>query len=209
MKKITNVRRFGSGKEYHMSETVAAPVREVDGRTVPAGGTWVIDPDHSSFEFVARHLMARIRGRFDTVNGTAQIAEVPENSSVQVEIEAGSVDTHAPQRDGHVRSADFFDVEKYPKITYRSAAVRRGSGESSWVLDGELTIRDVTLPVTFQLEFNGASADPSLGQRAGFSAWTEVNREDWGLTWNAPLDAGGFVLSSNVRLEIEVELVRQ
>src|SRR6266702_2887788 len=142
MKKITNVRRFGSGKEYHMSETVAAPVREVDGRTVPAGGTWVIDPDHSSFEFVARHLMARIRGRFDTVNGTAQIAEVPENSSVQVEIEAGSVDTHAPQRDG-------------------------------------------------------------------LSAWTEVNREDWGLTWNAPLDAGGFVLSSNVRLEIEVELVRQ
>jgi len=192
-----------------MSETVAAPVREVDGRTVPIAGTWVVDPNHSSFEFIARHLMAKVRGRFDNVNGTAQIAEVPERSTATVEIEAGSVDTHAPQRDGHVRSPDFFDVDKHPKITFRSTAVRRGSGESSWVLDGELTVRDITRLVTFQLEFNGANADPALGQRAGFSAWTEVDREDWGLIWNAPLEAGGFVLSRKVRLEIEVQLVRQ
>jgi len=193
-----------------MSETSAASegARVVDGRPVPPAGTWVIDPAHSSFEFVARHLMAKVRGRFATFSGTAEIAEVPEQSSVHVELETASVDTREPTRDGHLKSPDFFDVEHYPKITFQSTAVRPGD-EGVWKVDGDLTIRDVTRPVTFDLEFLGLGTDPWGNVRSGFSAATTVNREDWGLTWNAALETGGFLLAKEVRLEVETELLRK
>jgi polyisoprenoid-binding protein YceI len=187
----------------------AVVARQVQGRTVPAAGTWAVDPAHSSFEFVARHLVARVRGRFTEFTATVEIAEDPTRSSVEIELDVSTVTTGDDRRDAHLRSPDFFDVEKYPKITFRSTAVRPLADESRWELEGELTILGVTRPVTFELEFHGAAQDPWGGLRAGFSAWTEVNREDWGLSWNTPLETGGFLLSKNVRLEVDVELVKQ
>jgi polyisoprenoid-binding protein YceI len=191
-----------------MTEAAVA-TRQVEGRTIPVPGTWSIDLSHSAFEFVARHLMAKVRGRFPGVTGTVEITEVPERSSVQIEIDVASVDTREERRDGHLRSPDFFDVENYPKMIFRSTGVRPGPDDNRWLLDGELTIRDVTRPITFEVEFHGATQDPWGGRRAAFSAWTEVDRDDWQLSWNAPLETGGFLLSKNVRLEVDVELVKQ
>jgi polyisoprenoid-binding protein YceI len=184
--------------------------RVVDGRLVPEVGTWEIDPSHQSFEFVARHLMAKVRGRFPAVSGVATIAERPEDSTLEIEIDASSVDTKDETRDAHMRSNDFFGVEDHPTISFRSTAVRPAEGENLWQVDGELTIKGTTRPVTVQVEFLGAAIDPWGNQRIGFSGVVpEVNREDWGLTWNAPLEAGGFLLSKSVRLEIEAELVKK
>jgi polyisoprenoid-binding protein YceI len=194
-----------------MSEAVTTPgIRIVDGRRVPQVGTWEIDPSHAAFEFVARHLMAKVRGRFPAVSGTAIIAERPTDSTLEVEIDANSIDTQDDTRDAHMRSNDFFGVEEYPTITFRSTAVRPGDGEDQWKVDGELTIRGNTRPITVDVEFLGAAIDPWGNQRIGFSGVVpEVNREDWGLTWNTPLETGGFLLSKSVRLEIEAELVKK
>ena len=194
-----------------MSEVVATPgVRVVDGRPVPEPGTWEVDPAHQSFEFVARHQMAKVRGKFSGVSGVATVTERPEDSTLEVEIDASTVDTGDETRDGHLRSNDFFGVEDHPTISFRSTAVRPGQGESRWQVDGDLTIRGTTRPVTVDLEFLGGAIDPWGNQRIGFSGVVpEVNREDWGLTWNTPLETGGFLLSKSVRLEIEAELVKK
>jgi polyisoprenoid-binding protein YceI len=191
-----------------MTEAVVA-ARQVGGRTVPAAGTWEIDPAHSSLEFVARHMMAKVRGRFTEFSGTIQIADIPEQSSAKIEIDVNSVSTRDDRRDGHLRSGDFFEVEKFPTISFSSTALRPQGEENRWELDGELTMRNVTRPVTWQLEFHGANQDPWGGHRAAFSAWTEVDRNQWDLSWNAPLETGGFLLSRNIRLEVDVELVKQ
>ena len=195
-----------------MSEGVATTPgsRIVDGRVVPEVGVWEIDPSHQAFEFIARHLMAKVRGRFPGVSGAATIAEVPEESTLEIEIDANSIDTKDETRDAHMRSDDFFGVEEHPTITFRSTAVRPGAGENEWKVDGDLTIRGNTRPVTVDVEFLGAGIDPWGNQRIGFSGVVpEVNREDWGLIWNAALEAGGFLLSKSVRLEIEAELIRK
>jgi polyisoprenoid-binding protein YceI len=191
-----------------MSEAAVA-AREVDGRTVPAAGNWGVDPAHSSFEFIARHMMARVRGRFTKFTAAVSIAEQPEQSSVDVELDVDSVTTRDDNRDRHLRSPDFFEVEKYPTISFRSIALRPGKDDNRWELDGDLTIIGETRPVTWDVEFHGATQDPWGGTRAAFSATTEVNRDDWGLSWNAPLETGGFLLSKNIRLEVDVELVKQ
>jgi polyisoprenoid-binding protein YceI len=195
-----------------MSEAITATsgTRVVNGRQVPEAGTWEIDPSHQSFEFVARHLMAKVRGKFSGVSGAATVAEVPEASTLEIEIDTTTVDTGDATRDGHLRSNDFFGAEDHPTISFRSTAVRPDEGESHWKVDGGLTIRGVTRAVTVDLEFLGGAIDPWGNQRIGFSGVVpEVNREDWGLTWNAPLETGGFLLSRSVRLEIEAELVRK
>jgi len=195
-----------------MSEAITATsgTRVVNGRQVPEAGTWEIDPSHQSFEFVARHLMAKVRGKFSGVSGAATVAEVPEASTLEIEIDTTTVDTGDATRDGHLRSNDFFGAEDHPTISFRSTAVRPDEGESHWKVDGELTIRGVTRAVTVDLEFLGGAIDPWGNPRTGFSGVVpEVNREDWGLIWNAPLETGGFLLSRSVRLEIEAELVRK
>jgi polyisoprenoid-binding protein YceI len=194
-----------------MSEAVTTPgSRVVDGRQVPEVGSWEIDPSHQSFEFVARHLMAKVRGKFSGVSGVATIAERPEDSTLEIEIDTTTVDTGDTTRDGHLRSNDFFGVEDHPTISFRSTGVRPGGGENEWKVDGELTIRDVTRPVTVDLEFLGSALDPWGNKRIGFSGVVpEVNREDWGLTWNAALETGGFLLAKSVRLEIEAELIKK
>ncbi|HEX3211578.1 MAG TPA: YceI family protein [Actinomycetota bacterium] len=184
--------------------------RVVDGRLVPEAGIWEIDPSHQSFEFIARHLMAKVRGRFPGTSGAATVAERPEDSTLEIEIDANSIDTKDETRDAHMRSNDFFGVEDHPTISFRSTGVRPGKGENEWQVDGDLTIKGTTRAVTVDLEFLGGAIDPWGNQRIGFSGVVpEVNREDWGLTWNAPLEAGGFLLSKTVRLEIEAELVRK
>jgi polyisoprenoid-binding protein YceI len=195
-----------------MTEAITATpgTRVVDGRQVPAAGTWAIDPSHASFGFVARHLMAKTRGTFSGVSGVATIAEVPEASTLEIEIDANSIDTKDATRDAHMRSNDFFGVEDHPTISFRSTGVRPGAGENEWKVDGDLTIRGVTRPVTVDVEFLGGAIDPWGNQRIGFSGVVpEVNREDFGLTWNAALETGGFLLANNVRLEIEAELVKK
>jgi polyisoprenoid-binding protein YceI len=194
-----------------MSETVTTPgTRVVDGRLVPEVGTWEVDPSHASFEFVARHLMAKVRGKFSGVSGVATVAERPEDSTLEVEIDASTIDTGDQTRDGHLRSNDFFGTEEHPTITFRSTGVRPSAGETEWKVDGDLTIRGVTRPITVDVEFLGGAIDPWGNQRIGFSgAVPEVNREDWGLTWNAALETGGWLLSKSVRLEIEAELVKK
>ena len=190
--------------------TATAGTRVVDGRPVPEPGTLEIDPSHQSFEFVARHLMAKVRGKFPGVSGAATVAEVPEDSALEIEIDTTTVDTGDPTRDGHLRSNDFFGTEDHPTISFRSTGIRSGDGETAWKVEGDLTIRGVTRPVTVDLEFLGGAIDPWGNQRIGFSGVVpEVNREDWGLTWNAPLETGGFLLSRTVRLEIEAELIRK
>ena len=195
-----------------MSQAVTATpgVRVVSGRQVPEVGTWEIDPSHASFEFVARHLMSKARGTFTGVQGVATVAEVPEASTLEVEIDATSIDTRDQTRDGHLRSNDFFGAEDHPTISFRSTGIRPGDGETTWKVDGDLTIKGTTRPVTVDLEFLGGAIDPWGNQRIGFSGVVpEVNREDWGLTWNTPLETGGFLLSKSVRLEIEAELIRK
>jgi polyisoprenoid-binding protein YceI len=187
-----------------------AGTRVVNGRPVPEPGTWEIDPSHQSFEFVARHLTAKVRGRFPAASGVATVAEVPEESTLEIEIDASSIDTQDETRDAHMRSNDFFGVEDHPTISFRSTAVGPAEEETHWQVDGDLTVKGVTRPVTVDLEFLGGAIDPWGNQRIGFSGVVpEVNREDWGLTWNAPLEAGGFLLSKSVRLEIEAELIRK
>jgi polyisoprenoid-binding protein YceI len=171
-------------------------------------GTWTIDPVHSEVGFSVRHLMvSKVRGTFNTFEGTIVVADDPLQSTVEVTIDASSLDTRDPNRDNHVKSADFLDVGTYPSITFRSTSVRL-EGEDIKV-DGELTAHGVTKPVTLTVEFNGAGPDPYGGQRAGFSAQTEINRNDFGVDLSMPLDGGGVVVGDRVKVTLEVEAILQ
>ena len=189
--------------------TTSAPAtRTVDGVEIPAAGTWEIDPSHSHVGFSVRHLgVAKTRGRFGEFAGTVVIAERPEDSTAEVTIKTASIDTRDETRDGHLRSPDFFDSEATPDITFRTTGVRRdGKG---WKVEGDLTIKSVTKPVVLDAQFEGAEGDPWGGTRAAFAATTEVNREDFGLTWNQVLESGGLLVGKTAKVELEVELVRQ
>lgn len=189
-----------------MSTTTEELTRTIDGAVIPAAGTWTIDGSHTSAEFIVRHLIvAKVRGGFESVSGTIEVAEDPTASRVEVVIDTSSVSTGDAERDGHVKSADFFDVENHAEMRFASTAVR-ASG-SSWILDGNLTIKDVTRPVTLEFEFVGLATDPWGNQKAAFSATTMINREDWDLSWNVPLEAGGVLVSKKVSIEIEMQAV--
>ncbi len=171
-------------------------------------GTWTIDPVHSEVGFSVRHLMvSKVRGTFKTFDGTISIAENPLESRVEAHIDASSVDTRDENRDNHLRSSDFFEVEKHPQINFVSTAVR--PARRDYVVTGDLTIHGVTRSVELALEFNGVNADPWGGQRAGFSAETEISRGDYGIEFNMPLDGGGVVVGDKIKIEIEIEAVLQ
>jgi len=185
-----------------MTATTTTPTRHL-----PAPGTWTIDTSHSSVEFVVRHLMvAKVRGRFSQFSGTIHVGATPEDSSVEVEISTPSITTGDPQRDGHLLSADFFDVETHPTIGFRSAGVRSVKHDR-YEVDGELTVHGVTKPVTLDLEYQGSITDPFGNDKAVFSASTEIDREDWGLTWNQALESGGVLVGKKAKIEIEIEAV--
>jgi polyisoprenoid-binding protein YceI len=171
-------------------------------------GTWKADPAHSEIAFSVRHLMlAKVRGRFTSFDVTIVTSEDPLDSSVAATIDLASVDTGNQPRDDNLRSADYFDVEKYPTMSYRSTGVRRT--DDGWVVDGELTVHDVTRQVPLAVEVNGFGPDPWGGQRAGFSATAQINRRDFGIGSVIPLEGGGIAVGEKVSISLEVEAVRQ
>jgi polyisoprenoid-binding protein YceI len=173
-------------------------------------GTWAIDPVHSEVSFVVRHMMiSKVRGRFDTFEGTLVTAEDPLESTVTASVDLSSISTGQEQRDAHIRSADFFEVEKYPTMTFTSTAIK--AGEEGFILEGDLTLKGVTKTVAFNLEVSGFGPDAYGGTRAGFSATTVINRMDYGVAFNGPIPGvpGGVAVSENVTINLEIEGVLQ
>ena len=172
--------------------------------------TWAIDPAHSVVELAVKHMMfSTVKGRFANVAGTVVLDETNlANSSVTAEIDSASIDTGEPQRDGHLRSADFLDVERFPTIAFRSTGVVP-QGRSRFILVGDLTIHGVTREVSLEAELAGKGTDPWGGQRAGFAASTSINRKDFGLTWNQALETGGVLVSDQVKINLEIQATLQ
>jgi polyisoprenoid-binding protein YceI len=190
-----------------MPDRTVNVLRRRDDRLIPVAGVYELDAAHTSVEFVARHLMiTKVRGRFSGVQGRITIAEDPESSHVEAEIETASLSTGNDDRDAHLRSGDFFDVEHFPTITFRSTAVRPAA-DGRWEVVGDLTVRDTTRPETLQVDFDGADISPLGDERIGFSASTNVDREDFGLTWNMALETGGLLVGRTAHLELNVEAV--
>lgn len=171
---------------------------------------WTIDTAHSRIEFLVRHMMiSKVRGTFDDFGGTIALDEHnPENTKVDVQIKAESINTRMGPRDNHLRSADFLDAENHPEITFRSTRVER-TGEQEARLYGELTIREITRPVVLDVEYNGLAKSPWGQVSAGFYAHGKINRRDWNLEWNQALETGGMLVGDEIEVTIEVELIRQ
>jgi polyisoprenoid-binding protein YceI len=167
-------------------------------------GTWDIDATHSTVGFVVRHMMvSKVRGFFRDFSGEIVTAEDPTNSTVTATVDLGSIDTRQEQRDAHVRSADFFDVANHPQMTFRSTGVRADGAD--WVVDGELTLKGNTKPVSLALELNGFGPDAYGGTRAGFSARTEISRSAFGVDIAMPMDGGGVVVADKIVVELEIQ----
>ncbi len=179
--------------------------------TLPStlSGSYTIDPTHSRVGFVARHAMvSKVRGSFNEFSGTGYFdAENPAASRVELTIQAASIDTRNADRDAHLRSNDFFDTENHPEIRFVSTAVEQVDGDT-YRVTGDLTIKGVTKPVTVDLEYTGTAVDPYGNQRVGLEGRTTVNRKDWGVNWNAALEAGGVLVAEKVVLEFEVSAIR-
>jgi polyisoprenoid-binding protein YceI len=181
---------------------------ELTTATIPGyvAGKWSIDPVHTEVGFSVRHMMvSKVRGRFTEFSGEIVTGENPADSSVTAEISLASINTGAPQRDEHIRSADFFEAETYPTMTYRSTGVRVEDGV--FILDGDLTLKGVTKSVPLSLELNGFGPDPYGGTRAGFTATTEINRRDFNVNFSAPMQNGGAVVADKITIHLEVEAV--
>jgi polyisoprenoid-binding protein YceI len=174
---------------------------------------WEIDPAHTAVEFAVKHMMfTTVRGRFKSFTGTVHVNERnPDQSRVDVSIDAASIDTGVADRDTHLRSADFLDVERYPKITFRTKRVEGAHKKQGdrFRVEGELEIRGTSIPVTLDATFEGLGKDPWGKERAGFSAKAEIDRREWGLRWNQALETGGVLVANTVRIEIEAEAVKQ
>jgi polyisoprenoid-binding protein YceI len=175
--------------------------------------TWTLDPAHTAVEFAVKHMMfTTVRGRFKNLTGTIHIDEQnPGNSRVEVDIEAASIDTGVADRDAHLRSADFLDVENHPRLTFRSRRIEGPYAKEGdrFTIVGQLTIRGTSMEVTLDAAFEGLGKDPWGGERAGFAARTEIDRREWGLKWNQALETGGVLVGHAVRIEIEAQAVKQ
>lgn len=166
-------------------------------------GTWTVDSAHSEIGFTARHLMvSKVRGTFGEFSAEVNVADSFEGSTVTAEVKMDSIDTRSEDRDAHLRSADFFQTDEFPTMTFTSTAVTKDS------LTGDLTVRGVTKEVTFDLEFVGISDDPWGGVRAGFEASTTINRKDFGLTWNVAIESGGVLVSDKIQIQLDIQLVK-
>ena len=177
--------------------------------TTAPTGTYAIDPTHSRVGFVARHAMVtKVRGSFNEFEGSGRFdADQPENSELSVTIQVASIDTRNADRDAHLRSNDFFDMETYPTITFATTAVA-AAGDDVYHVTGDLTIKGVTKSITLDLELTGSAVDPYGNTRLGLEGSTVVNRKDWGVSWNAALDAGGVLVGEKVTLEFEISAIK-
>ena len=191
-----------------MTDSVTS-TREFEGLQIPAAGTYLLDAAHKRVGFVARHMMvSKVRGEFADATATITIAEDPLQSSVTATIQAASINTAQADRDAHLRSPEFLDVEAFPTLEYRSTGVKSWDG-NEFVLSGELTIKGVTRPVDLEVEFEGVGRTPFGTDVFGFTASAEIDREDFGLTWNVALETGGVLVGKKIKIEIEGEAVRQ
>lgn len=178
-------------------------------QTLPASGVWDIDRAHSTVEFVARHLMVtKVRGTFDAFEGSITVGDKPETSVVTATITTATINTHDSNRDGHLRSKDFFDAETYPTIAFTSTRIEAKS-KGEYIVHGDLNLHGVTRPIALAVEYQGVVTDPFGRDKALFSATTEIDREEWGLTWNQPLQNGGFLVSKKITIEIEAQAIRR
>lgn len=179
--------------------------------TAPIGAktVWKLDPAHTLVEFSAKHLMiSTVKGQIGGVEGAILIDESdPANSSVEATLDARTLDSRIEQRDQHLRSADFLDVEKFPQIKFRSTDIQ--GDQQNFKLTGDLTIRDITRPITLDVTFEGQTKDPWGGERVGFSAKGKIDRRDYGLTWNVILESGGLTVSNDIKIQLEVEAIKQ
>jgi polyisoprenoid-binding protein YceI len=181
--------------------------RTVNGISVPPAGRWEFDKAHTTFSFVARHMLSKVRGTFSDYDGSIEIGERPEDSKVVVELATASVTTGNEMRDGHLNSGDFFLTEEYPIVRFESTGIRFGEG-NRFEIDGNLTIKDVTNPVTFEAEFLGWGPGLHEGTIAAFTAKATIERGDWGLNWNVAVETGGFLVGKKVDLEIDAEIMK-
>jgi len=183
-------------------DTTTPPIEDLNG-------DYVLDVAHTRIGFVARHAMVtKVRGAFKDFEGHAHLDPAdPSNSTAEVTIKADSIDTGQQQRDAHMRNSDFFDVTNFPAITFKSTAVERVD-DATYRLTGDLTVKDVTKPVSIDFEFTGSAKDPFGNLRAGFEGATTINRKEWGLTWNAALETGGFLVSDKIVLEFDVSAIK-
>src|SRR6476619_674698 len=178
------------------------PITTASITAIPTG-TWTVDPAHTEVGFTAHHLMVtKVRGQFKDVEGTVTVAEPFSASQVQATVKLASVDTGSADRDAHLKGADFFDVENNPEMTFVSTEA------SEDTLKGDLTIKGVTRPVEFDLEFGGVATDPWGNTKAGFEATTEINRKDFGLEWNVALEGGGVLVSEKIKVKLDVQLLK-
>jgi polyisoprenoid-binding protein YceI len=192
-----------------MATQAEATTRVIEGIEYPPAGTYVLDPAHTRLGFAVRHMaVSKVRGGLNTFEGTLVIGEDPLDSTVEVDIDATSVDTRDEGRDNHLRSNDFFDVENHPRWTFVSTGVRP-TGDERWEVDGDLTIRGVSRPVTLHTVFEGVVRDPYGNLRLGFTATTSIDRNEFGVAFNAVMEAGGLVVAKKVDIEIEAEAVLQ
>ncbi|MDY0912394.1 YceI family protein [Rathayibacter festucae] len=181
-----------------------------DTTTIPGyrAGTWVIDPTHSEVGFSVRHLMiSKVKGKFERFTATFTTGENPLDSKVEATAEVASINTNEPNRDGHLRTGDFFEAETYPSIHFVSTAVRANGDD--FLVDGELTIKDVTKPVTFEVEFGGFGSDPYGNYKAGLTAKATIDRTDFGLTYNAALETGGVLIGEKVTITLDLQAAHQ
>jgi polyisoprenoid-binding protein YceI len=185
--------------------------KEIQKVTLPSGltpGVWTLDMSHSEIGFTVRHAgISKVRGRFTDASAEARVGASLADASLHATVKTASFDSGDANRDEHVKGADFFDVEKYPEMTFRATSVE-GDGED-YTLTGDLTIRGITKPVELEVEFTGVAVDPFGATRAGFSAECEISRKEFGLTWNAALEAGGLLVSDKVKINVEAALVKQ
>ena len=192
-----------------MASVVESSTRIYDGVAFPAAGTWTLDPTHTRVDFEVRHLMvAKVKGHFGGAEGVLEVAGEAGESTARVTIATATIDTGVEQRDQHLKSPDFLEVEAYPEITFVSSAFEHVQG-SRWDLHGDLTIHGLSRPVTLSTEYNGQTTDPWGGTRAFFSAETTIDREQWGLNWNVALETGGWLVGKEIRIAVEVEAVLQ
>jgi polyisoprenoid-binding protein YceI len=182
--------------------------RTLEGIELPPAGTYTFDPAHTTVEFIGTHMFTKTRGRFTEASGTIVIGETPETSSVEATIEAASLQSNVEQRDQHLKSPDFLHVERWPTITFKSTAFRHVGGRA-FELDGELTVKDISRAVTLRGEFLGTAVNPFGKVSAGFTASTRFEREDFDMTWNMALEAGGFLVGKTVTVEVEVEALKE
>jgi len=181
--------------------------RTVNGVSITPAGRWEFDKAHTTFSFVARRMVSKVGGTFPEYEGAVEIAEKPEDSRIVVDLDSASVTTGNEMRDGHLKSGDFFLTEKHPTIRFESTGIRIGEG-NEFEIDGNLTIKDITNPVTFKAEFLGWGPGMRDTTVAAFSAKTTIERADWDLTWNVSVETGGFLVGKKVDLEIDADILK-